>query len=206
MKTSTVYTILFFIIFLISCEQEKEKTVLKKPEITKIMEPFRFHKAIEVKPGLSLDIVSWGRGSDSVGGYLILRSDSSRLSYRSVSGELKGTIVDAWNMDLDADGNPELYIHAKSDLKDSYLNMYVYEFNENGNSQQIRFPELNSSLKEGYRGKDSMYMKEGKLIREFPVYLEQDTSSKVKSSVRKIEYTISSNSLQYKEIKEDKKP
>lgn len=206
MKTLKMISVLFFTAFLISCEQEKEKIVIKKTEAVKIMQPFRFHKAIEVKPGLTLDIVSWGRGSDSLGGYLILRSDSSRLNYRSVSGELKGKIIDAWNMDLDTDGNPELYIQAKSDSKDNYLNMYVYEFNENGNSQQIRFPELNSSLKEGYKGKDSLYLKEGKLIREFPIYTEQDTSSKTTSSVRKIEYSISSNSLQYKEIKEEKKP
>jgi len=206
MKILTIISALFFTAFLMSCKQEKEKVVIKKPGKTKIMEPFHFHKAIEVKPGLTLDIVSWGRGSDSTGGYLILRSDSSRLSYRSVSGELKGKIVDAWNMDLDADGNPELYIQAKSESKDNYLHMYVYEFNEHGVSQQIRFPELSSSLKEGYQGKDSLFLKEGKLIREFPFYADQDTSSKADPSIRKIEYSIRDNSLQFREIKEDKKP
>ena len=206
MKSLKIISALFFTVFMISCEQQKEKVVIKKPEPTKIMEPFRFHKAIEVKPGLTLDIVSWGRGSDSIGGYLILRSDSSRLSYRSVSGELKGKVVDAWNMDLDTDGNPELYIQAKSESKDNYLHMYVYEFNANGNSQQIRFPELSSSLKEGYQGKDSLYLREGKLIREFPVISSQDTSSTAGPSIRKIEYSIRDNSLQFKEIKEDKKP
>lgn len=206
MKTLKIISVLFLTAFLISCEPEQEKVVLKKPESAKMMEPFRFHKAIEVKPGLTLDIVSWGRGSDSLGGYLILRSDSSRLSYRSVSGELKGKIVDAWNMDLDTDGNPELYIQASSESKDNYLNMYVYEFNDNGSYQQIRFPELSSSLKEGYLGKDSMYLREGKLIREFPVYSNQDTSIKKGSSVRKIEYAIRSNTLQFKEIKADNKP
>lgn len=204
MKILKMISVLFFAIFMLSCQQEQEKTVLKKPKPVKIMKPFRFHKAIEVKPGLTLDIVSWGRGTDSIGGYLILRSDSSRLNYRSVSGELKGKIVDAWNMDLDTDGNPELYIQARSGSKNNYLNMYVYEFNDNGNHQQIRFPELSSSLKEGYIGKDSMYLKDGKLIREFPIYSDQDTSSKKSASVRKIEYSITSNSLQFKEIKENK--
>lgn len=190
--------------FLFSCGAEEEKQLIPvKQETRKIPEPFRFHKAIEVKPGLTLDIVSWGRGSDSIGGYLILRSDSTRLSYRSVSGELKGQVADAWNMDLDTDGNPELYIQSVGQGKDSYLNMYIYEFGDGGSSQQIRFPDLNSALKEGYRGEDSLYIKEGKLFREFPFYINQDSGSTVKPKFRKLEYTLKNNSLQFKEIKEE---
>ena len=190
---------------LFSCGAEEEKQVMPvKQEAKKIPEPFRFHKAIEVKPGLTLDIVSWGRGSDSIGGYLILRSDSTRLSYRSVSGELKGKVADAWNMDLDTDGNPELYIQSVGQGKDSYLNMYIYEFGDGGSSQQIRFPDLNSSLKEGYFGKDSIYIKEGKLFREFPFFDKGDSSSTVKPLIRKLEYTLRNNGFQFKELKEDK--
>ena len=189
---------------LASCSGDEEKKVEVKPVVKKIMEPFRFHKAMEVKPGLTLDIVSWGRGSNSVGGYLILRSDSTHLSYRSEAGELDGKIVDAWDMDLDTDGNPELYIQAKGEGKGSYLNMYIYEYSEGGSNQQIRFPELSSSLKEGYRGNDSVYIKEGKLLREFPVYDKNDSTGTITGDVRKVEYTLRNNSLQFKEIKEEK--
>lgn len=190
-------------ILIASCSGDEEKKVEVKPAVKKIMEPFRFHKAIEVNPGLTLDIVSWGRGSNSVGGYLILRSDSTRLSYRSVAGELDGKIVDAWDMDLDTDGNPELYIQAKGEGKGSYLNMYIYEYSEAGSNQQIRFPELSSSLKEGYRGNDSVYIKEGKLMREFPFYDKSDSAGKAAGDIRKVEYTLRNNSLQFKEIKEE---
>jgi hypothetical protein len=188
---------------LISCGEEEKQNVAVKQEVKKIQEPFRFHKAIEVKPGLTLDIVSWGRGSDSIGGYLILRSDSTRLSYRSVSGELKGKVADAWNMDLDTDGNPELYIQSVGLEKDSYLNMYIYEYGEGGSNQQIRFPDLNSSMKEGYRGGDSLYVNDGKLYREFPFFSTKDSSSAPKPKSRKLEYTLKNNSLQFKEIKEE---
>lgn len=204
MKTLKIFPALFFAVFLISCEQEKEKIAIKKPEAVKIMQPFRFHKAIEVKPGLTLDIVSWGRGSDSIGAYLILRSDSTHLSYRSVSGELIGKVVDAWNMDLDTDGNPELYIQSVGEGKDNYLNMYIYEFGASGSSQQIRFPDLNSTLKETYRGEDSIYIKDGKLFRDFPFYADKDTASTIKPRIRKLEYTLRNNGLQFKELKEDK--
>lgn len=185
----------------ISCTtEEKEPVIVSKPIVKKIMEPFRFHKAIEVKPGLTLDIVSWGRGSNSVGGYLVLRSDSTHLNYRSITGELDGKIVDAWDMDLDSDGNPELYIQSQGEGEGSYLSMYIYEYNESGSNQQIRFPELGSSLKKGYKGSDSVYVKDGKLMREFPLYSTGDSASKATGEIRKLEYSLRSNSLNVKEI------
>lgn len=188
-------------VILSSCTtEEKAPAVAVKPAVKKIMEPFRYHKAIEVKPGLTLDIVSWGRGSTSVGGYLVLRSDSTHLNYRSIAGELDGKIVDVWDMDLDSDGNPELYIQSKGEGEGSYLSMYIYEYNESGANQQLRFPELTSTFKKGYRGNDSVYVKEGKLMREFPLYSTGDSASKATGEIRKLEYSLRSNSLNVKEI------
>lgn len=192
----------FFIAIISACSSEEPKQE-PKPVVKKIMQPFRFHKAVEVRPGLTLDIVSWGRGSNSVGGYLVLRSDSTKMDYRSVSGELDGKIVDAWDMDLDSDGNPELYIQAKGEGKGSYLNMYIYEYSEGGSNQKLKFPELNSSLNEGYRGLDSVYVKDGKLMREFPVFDSNDSSSHKTGQSRKIEYSLRNNNFQYKELKEE---
>ena len=94
MNLKTVLSGIFLVsILFASCSGDEEKKAEVKPIVKKVMEPFRFHKAIEVKPGLTLDIVSWGRGSNSIGGYLVLRSDSTHLSYRSIAGELNGKIV-----------------------------------------------------------------------------------------------------------------
>lgn len=186
----------------ISCtSEEKAPVIAGKPEPKKIFKPFRYHKAIEVKPGLTLDIVSWGRGSNSVGGYLVLRSDSTHLSYRSIAGELDGKIVDAWDMDLDSDGNPELYIQSKGEGEGSYLNMYIYEYSEGGSNQQIRFPDLSGSLKKGYKGNDSVYVKDGKLIREFPLFSTGDSASKATGEIRQLEYSLRNNSLNVKDLK-----
>jgi hypothetical protein len=194
----TLSLVLFFACGTEEAKQEKEYIPAK------MMEPFRFHKAIEVRPGLTLDIVSWGRGSSSVGAYLILRSDSTKLNYRSVSGELDGKIVDAWDMDLDSDGNPEIYIHARGEGKGSYLSMYIYEYSDGGSSQQIRFPELSDSLSEGYLGQDSIYVKDGKLIRQFPVYSKNDSSEINTGEFRKFEYTLRNNNFQFKELIDEK--
>lgn len=191
------------VLFASCTSEDKNPPIVTKPAVKKIIEPFRYHKAIEVKPGLTLDIVSWGRGSNSVGGYLVLRSDSTHLSYRSIAGELDGEIVDAWDMDLDSDGNPELYIHSRGEGEGSYLTMYIYEYNESGSNQQIRFPELGSSLKKGYKGNDSVYVKDGKLMREFPIYSTDDSVSKTTGEIRKLVYSLRSNSLSVKEVEKE---
>jgi hypothetical protein len=197
----SISVVALFAAFSISCTTEDKAPVeISKPLAKKIMEPFRFHKAVEVKPGLTLDIVSWGRGSSSVGGYLVLRSDSTHLNYRSITGELDGKIVDTWDMDLDSDGNPELYIQSQGEGEGSYLSMYIYEYNESGSNQQIRFPELGSALKKGYKGSDSVYVKDGKLMREFPLYTTGDSASKTTGEIRKLEYSLRSNSLNVKEV------
>lgn len=186
-----------------SCTSADKTAIIKeKPVEIKLPQPFRFHKAVEVKPGLTLDVVSWGRGSNTAGAYLILRSDSTHLKYRSISGELDGEIVDVWNMDMDSDGNPELFIQAKGEGEGSHLNMYVYEFSDNGSSRELTFPNLGSSSKRGYKGNDSLYIKDEKLIREFPVVdTDEKTGSQSAGSKKILEYSLRNNSFTVNEVK-----
>ncbi|TQM51472.1 hypothetical protein BDE36_3250 [Arcticibacter tournemirensis] len=183
----------FILSVVASCTSVEEKTP-QKPDVKVVLpEPFHFHKAIEVKPGLTFDVVSWGRGSELESAFLILRSDSSGMKYRSTSGELEGRINDAWNMDMDSDGNPEIFIESKGVEKGNYLNMYVYEFDDNGTSRELRFPDLTSSTKENYRGKDSLYVKEGILYREFPLYDVKDTAGVKPTGKKILEYSLRGN-------------
>src|ERR1700744_5329128 len=79
----------------------------KKPDF---VTPFRFHKLIEVSPGQDYDVVSWGRGATKTGAFAILHSDSAAAKFVTTTGDLSGTIVDAFNTDMDLDGNPEIII------------------------------------------------------------------------------------------------
>jgi hypothetical protein len=176
-------------------EPVKKTTSMALPK-TVVMEPFRFHKAIEVKPGLTLDVLSWGRGSETDGAYMVLRSDSTHMKYKSTSGELDGKIVDAWNMDLDSDGNPELFIQSKGEGEGSHLNMYVYEYSDGGSAQELNFPSLKGSQKEGYKGQDSVYIKEGILMRSFPVFDEGDSTNTPTNEKKTLIYKLRNNSFQ----------
>ncbi len=201
MKSNAVFALCLVTALFGSCSNDQKKPVsINTPLVNKqkLTGPFRFHKAIEVRPGLTLDVLSWGRGSDSVGAYLILRSDSTHLKYKSVSGELAGKIADAWSMDADSDGNPELFIQAQG--KGSAMNMYVYEFTD-GSAQELRFPALNKAMQEEYRGQDFIYIKNGKLMREFPVFDDQDPGRQPTSDKRTIEYRLINNSFVAAELR-----
>jgi len=207
MKLFSPFIALVIGISVTSCTSEDKPKTTTAPVASacKLPEPFRFHKAIEVKPGLTFDVLSWGRGAQYVGAYMILRSDSTRAEYKSINADLEGEITDVWNMDMDSDGNPEIFIQAKGQDKGSYLKMYVYEFTENGSQQKLSFPDLTSSTRRKYHGKDSVYVRDGELYREFPLYDEADTAAANPTGKKLLQYSLRGNSFSIKEIKEDEK-
>lgn len=186
------------------CNSNETKTVAtapapKKPEL---MGPFRFHKLIEVSPGQSYDILSWGRGSVDAGAFMILHSDSSAIQYTTTTGDLDGAIVDVYNADMDVDGNPEILIQAKSKDTTKYATIYAFEFNNN-KANKLDFPRLNSSQRKGYRGNDNFYIRDGKLMREFPIYSGTGNDAKPTGAKRQLEYGLRSNEFTVKQLSKD---
>jgi hypothetical protein len=173
--------------------------VVAKPAV---MQPFRFHKVIEVSPGQTYDVVSWGRGSTQVGSFAILHSDSSKMKYTTTTGDLDGTITDVYNADMDMDGNPEILIQSKGKDTVNYARIYAFEFNNN-DADKLDFPKLTGSQKKGYRGNDNFYIKEGKLIREFPIYASNDSLAKPTGAKRQLEYSLRSNNFTVKQLSVD---
>lgn len=189
------------LLLLCSCQQntsEKVSTSDSSVVDKKLKGDFPFYKNILVRPGQNFEIVSWGKGVDSIGGYLLLMSDSVKNDYRSLAVERNGIITDAWNMDMDNDGNPELYIEllSKKNVKD--LNVYEYA----GNSfNKISFPPLSSRTKKIYGGDDKFTIKNGELFRTFPIVNSTDSTVK-NGSPRVLHYSLRSNSFSVEELKE----
>lgn len=181
-------------LFCLACTEDKPKEVAVAP-VKASKNPFPFYKDIEVKPGLNFEIISWGKGVDSIGGYQILMSDSIRNNYRSAAVDRKGIITDAWNMDLDNDGNPELYIQLLSKKNVSDLNVFEYA---GGDFNKISFPALNDKQKKGYTGNDKFFIKNGDLFRSFPV---KDTADSTKTVTKTLQYRLSGNSFSANEVK-----
>jgi hypothetical protein len=171
----------------------------KKPEL---MAPFRYHKLVEVSPGQSYDILSWGRGSEEAGAFMILHSDSAGIKYTTTTGDLNGAIVDVYNSDMDADGNPEILVQTKSKDTVNYVSVYAFEFNDS-KANKIDFPKLTSSQRKGYRGSDNFFIRDGKLMREFPIYDGSGKDAKPSGAKRQFEYGLRGNEFTVKQLSKD---
>jgi hypothetical protein len=187
---------------LFACNNDKPAAVTNptnaKVEKEKPAGPFPFYRDIAVKPGFNFEVVSWGKGVDSIGGYLILMSDSAKSNYKSLSNERKGIMTDVWNMDMDNDGNPEIYIELLS--KKNVLDLNVYEYTSNG-FQKINFPSLSNAMKRNYAGKDKFTIKEGELYRTFPIVNPADSTLEA-GAVKTLKYSLRGNSFSMEEIKD----
>lgn len=189
--------------FIAGCAQEQKKQVTAAaPKAPVIQEPFKFHKLVEVAPGQYYDVLSWGRGSVDTGSFLILHSDSAARKYTTTTGDVKGQIVDVYNADMDADGHPEIIIQAKGRDTINYTNIYAFEIYDD-KVQKLDFPKLNSSQRKGYRGNDNLYVTDGKLIREFPIYEGSGSTATATSQKRKLEYTLDNNNFNVKQLTKD---
>lgn len=182
----------------VACSNNEKPVVAAKTEtaVAKTANPFPFYKSVEIKPGFHLEVVSWGKGVDTLGGYLLLMSDSLKNNYRSLAVERKGIITDAWNMDLDNDGNPELYI--QSVVRKNVNDLNVYEF-ANNSFNKISFPGLSANIKKGYQGNDKFFVKNGDLFRSIPVVSVD--SGKTTTLIKTIQYQLRGNSFSTAEVK-----
>ncbi|MBG6234301.1 hypothetical protein IWX76_000856 [Pedobacter sp. CAN_A7] len=188
-------------LFLFSCSSEQDDKATAGPA-TEIVEekpgPFPYYKEVPVRPGLTFEVLSWGKGVDSVGGYLILLSDSVKNDFKSLANERAGIISDAWNMDLDNDGNPEVYIEFV--VNKTEHDLHVYEYSRNS-FQKISFPGLSSRIKKSYAGNDKFIIKNGDLFRSFPIVNSEDTTQKA-GALKMLQYKLSGNSFSVDEIEE----
>ncbi len=184
-----------------SCSNQTDEDISSGAPVSQSDKPakgvFPFYKDINVKPGLNFEVVSWGKGVDSIGGYLILMSDSAKNNYNSLSVSRKGIITDAWNMDMDNDGNPEIYIEYLS--KKNVLDLNVYEYS-GGDFRKINFPPLTSRMKKDYAGNDKFLIRNGNLFRSFPIVNPKDTTVKA-GAVKVLQYRLNGNSFSVDEVK-----
>ncbi len=193
-------SLLFLGIVLIAACGGDSETLSSVPKKVALTAPFRFQRSLEVKPGLIFDVLTWGRGKDSTSALLILRSDSTHQKFEALNADLVGKPLDVWDMDLDTDGNPELAVQVL--LSTGLNDLYIYEFDASGTGNAIRFPAFSDKAQAGFKGKDSIYIKEGELRRDF---LYQEPVSTEKTIKRTMAYRLRNNSFQLSEITEKKK-
>jgi len=137
----------------------------------------------EIKKGTSIsDILISGIG---------FQNNSSKIKF-----ENSDPIEQFYISDLNNDGFEELYIITRSVGSGSYANI-IGVASVNGKSyKNIYVPDfddlliVNKDFMEGYKGHDSIFLRENKLFREFTVCLKNDISSDSIDIKRSINYKL----------------
>lgn len=109
-----------------------------------------------------------------------------------IEAEADGTITGVEVEDLNADGDPEIYVYVTSAGSGSYGSLIAYGSNRNRSLSEIHLPPLedDAGASQGYMGHDTFAVGEGTLVRRFPVYREGDTNAKPTGGTRQIQYKL----------------
>ena len=162
--------------------------IFPETDSVSLSELFINHHKLLVNNKLTFDVLSLGAPMN--GSYLILKSDQSRASYTAITGERQGYITNSSATDLDADDQIEVLIYVKRSKNDQG-SVIIHEIDSLNNHTQVSLPELTTDLSDGYDGRDSFYVANGKIIREFPIFKENKAIGKI----RHIEYVLKNNTL-----------
>lgn len=100
-----------------------------------------------------------------------------------------GTITGAWLEDLDHDGNVDLTVAMASAGSGSYPTIHF--FHQWRQTLQLRpLKDLSEAQRAGYRGHDTIEVKDGILFRSFPRYQPGDPNSSPSGSSMTLRYSF----------------
>jgi hypothetical protein len=123
---------------------------------------------------------------------LAIGTRSMKLAEVTVRGS--DPVTDAWLADLDANQKPELIIVTTNAGSGSYGRLQLYR-PENNTLQALSLPKLNAPLLGEYRGHDRFYLQGSLIVREFPIYRENDPNCCPSGGVRRLFYRFDGKAL-----------
>ena len=105
-----------------------------------------------------------------------------------IKGFVRGEQID----DLNNDGFPDLILYIYTGPHFEFGTVYVFASQDNKTIAPFVLPDpmLDGKLKDGYKGHDMFTLIEGKLLREFPIYLASDSTGKPSGGKRFVRYNV----------------
>jgi len=103
-----------------------------------------------------------------------------------------GMLAGAWMEDLTSDGSPELVVALSSAGSGSYGAAHVYTRVDSG-AKRLELAPLGEGQRVGYMGHDVFDVEDGVLLREFPIYLVEDTNASPGGGVARFRYSFEEN-------------
>lgn len=165
-------------------EQAEEEEVLTSDRW------FRFQQQLNIGDSMQAVVLGWG--GESSGNYVVMLADSSQDNYVATTQYRNGKVQAAWAEDLDEDGWPEIIVNTQSTGSGEYGEVYVHELEDTYSFTTYFLPQLSETLGADYRGHDHFYVQDGRLVREFRLYDDQDNRT---TAWRRIFYELEGNRL-----------
>lgn len=111
------------------------------------------------------------------------------LSNKPVKKEMDGLFTRAEMADLDADGEPEIYVFMKSAETGDYASAFAAASDQGRRIVEVPLPDLAADAKNssGYRGNDEFAIVEKVLARRFPLH---DASGEATGTMRQMQYKL----------------
>lgn len=107
----------------------------------------------------------------------------------TVIHDVKGSLHETVVTDLDRDKNPEVFIFTYSDGTEATGSVYGITY-INRKPVRIFSGDIEKEELEGYRGRDSFYIKQPFLMRQYPVYAQTDPDGKPTGGKRTVKYSL----------------
>ena len=127
----------------------------------------------------------------SIGSYVVTISENDR-AITEVTGDRDGMIQDCWMANIDADESAEVLLFSRSAGSGGYAQLYGYKF-AGDQLRPMELPDPDPILMEGYQGRDSYELMDGKLFRRFPIYRQSDPNCCPGGGDRVIEFDSATN-------------
>lgn len=110
----------------------------------------------------------------------------------TLTRDIEGTVTGAMVGNLDADGNPEIFVLTRSADGNGHVSVFVYEVDRDVGLSPIYFPPIvdNRKYSGGYRGQDHFAVEGNSLVQTFPVYTSDGAPARRTGKERKIYYTL----------------
>ena len=111
------------------------------------------------------------------------------LSNKPVTGQREGLFSGAEMADIDADGQPEIYVFLKSTATDDHASAFVVTTDQGRRLVEVPVPDLAADAKNstGYRGSDEFAIVETVLARRFPLH---DAGGEPTGTMRQMQYKL----------------
>jgi hypothetical protein len=197
--------ILLFCTVIPSCSSRKPETIVKKDSVEimtmKKDTSVTVKKELTTKTGKKFVIIET-KPSISVSNYSIsgigFGNPADTIKY-----SMKNPMTATFLTDLDEDGYDELFIVTKASGPGYFLDILGVTSLEDKTFGEIQVPETTYEDTEknekfsGYLGNDSIFIKDNKIMRLFPVYKSSDYNSLPKGGRRMITYSLKRNVSNY---------